>query len=72
MRFIVNYERITKGFMWLLKKGVPFVLDEVSQSSFDTLKKSLMTTPILSPPYYIIDFLIYLVASNSNIGVLLV
>lgn len=27
-RFIVNYTKITKGFMCLLKKGVPFIWDE--------------------------------------------
>lgn len=27
-RFIVNYAEITKGFMRLLKKGVPFIWDD--------------------------------------------
>jgi hypothetical protein len=30
-RFIVNYVEITKGFMHLLKKGVPFVWDDQAQ-----------------------------------------
>ena len=29
-RFIVNYTKITKGFMRLLKKGVPFIYDDRS------------------------------------------
>ena len=43
-RFIVNYAKITKGFMRLLKKGVPFLWDDFSQRSFDALKKSLRHT----------------------------
>jgi hypothetical protein len=30
-RFIANYADITKGFMCLLKKGVPFIWDEFVQ-----------------------------------------
>ena len=30
-RFICNYAEITKGFMRILKKGVPFYWDEASQ-----------------------------------------
>jgi hypothetical protein len=30
-RFIANYVEITKGFMCLLKKGVPFVWDDQAQ-----------------------------------------
>jgi hypothetical protein len=33
-RFIANYAEITKGFMRLLKKGVPFHWDEAAQCSF--------------------------------------
>ena len=37
-RFIANYAEITKGFMRLLRKGVPFVWDDFAQRSFDALK----------------------------------
>lgn len=60
--FIKNYADITKGFMLLLKKGVPFVWDDFAQHS-DTLKKALTYPPILSPPNYSRDFLLYLVES---------
>jgi hypothetical protein len=51
-RFIVNYATITKGFMHLLKKETPFIWDERAQESFDALKKSLVSTPLLKPPEY--------------------
>jgi hypothetical protein len=55
-RFIANCVEITKGFMHLLKKGVPFLWDDQAQWSFDALKKALMLTPLLSPPDYSQDF----------------
>jgi hypothetical protein len=49
-RFIANYVEITKGFMCLLKKDVPFFWDEAAQRSFDALKHALTTAPLLRPP----------------------
>ena len=57
--------------MILLKKGVPFFWDEFSQFSFDALKKTL-TSPLLSPPNYSRDFLLYLLVAESTIGMVLV
>jgi hypothetical protein len=51
-RFIVNYVNITKGFMCLLKKDVPFHWDEVAQHSFEALKHALTSTPLLRPSNY--------------------
>jgi hypothetical protein len=48
-RFIVNYANITKGFMRLLKKDTLFIWDERAQESFDALKKSLVSMPLLKP-----------------------
>jgi hypothetical protein len=45
-RFIANYAEITKGFMCLLKKDVPFIWDEAAQHSFDALKHTLTTPPL--------------------------
>ena len=36
--FIVNYAKITKGFMRLLKQDTPFVWDEIAQLAFEALK----------------------------------
>jgi hypothetical protein len=71
-RFIANYAEITKGFMRLLKKDVPFFWDEAAQRSFDTLKHALTTAPLLRPPNYNKDFLLYLAATESTIGMVLV
>jgi hypothetical protein len=46
-RFIANYAEITKGFMRLLKKGVPFHWDEDAQHSFKALKCTLTFAPLL-------------------------
>ena len=70
--FIVNYAEVTKGFMRFLKKGVPFFWDDFAQCSFDALKNTLTSAPILSPPYYSRDFLLYLAAAESTIGMVLV
>jgi hypothetical protein len=60
-RFICNYVEITKGFMRLMQKDVPFIWDEISQCSFDDLKHALMNTPLLHPPNYARDYILYLV-----------
>jgi hypothetical protein len=71
-RFIANYAEITKGFMRLLKKDIPFFWDEAAQRSFDALKHALTTTPLLWPPNYNKDFLLYLVDAESTIVMVLV
>jgi hypothetical protein len=70
--FIANYDEITKGFMRLLKKEVPFLWDKAAQRSFDALKHALTTAPLLRPPNYNKDFLLYLAAAESTIGMVLV
>eukprot|EP00253_Pinus_taeda_P015636 PITA_15636 len=71
-RVIANYAKITKGFMRLLRKGVPFMSDDFVQWSFHALKKALVPVPLLSPLDYGRDFLLYLVAAKSTIGMVLV
>jgi hypothetical protein len=70
-RFIVKYATITKGFMCLLKKDTPFIWDERAQESFDALKKYLVSVPLLKPPDYSRDYLLYIVASEDMIGMVL-
>ena len=48
--FIVNYAKITKGFMRLLKQDTPFVWDETAQLAFEALKKDLLLAPLLRLP----------------------
>ena len=68
----MNIVEITKDFMRLLKKEIPSYWDERAQRSFEALKKALSSTPILSPPDYSKDFILYLAASESTIGMVLV
>lgn len=58
--------------MSLLKKDVPFHWDAVTQCSFEALKHALMTISLLRPPNYNKDVLLYLVAAESTIGMVLV
>ena len=57
--------------MRLLKKDTTFCWDERAQESFDALKRALASAPMISPPDYSRDFLIYVAASMETIGMLL-
>jgi hypothetical protein len=70
--FVVNYASITKCFIHLLKNDTPFIWDERAQESFDAPKKSLVSTPLLKPPDYNRDFLLYISTSKGMIGMFLV
>jgi hypothetical protein len=72
MAFHCKLCRVTKGFMHLLKKDVPFHCDETTQRYFIALKSSLISTPLLRPPNYNKYFLLYLVIAESTIGMVLV
>ena len=61
-----------KGFMHLLKKGVPYLWDDQAQLSFNTLKQVVISTSLLSAPNYSRNFLLYLVASPSSLRMILV
>jgi hypothetical protein len=69
--FIANYAEITKGFMCLLKKDIPFHWDEATQCSFEALKRPHIC-PLLRPPNYNKYFLLYLATAESTIGMVLV
>jgi len=58
--------------MCILKKGVPFYWDKADQCSFEDLKGALMSAPLLQPPDYNIDFLLYLAAAESTTGLVFV
>ena len=69
---MVNFANLTKGFMYLLNKYTTFFWDEWAQESFDTLKRALESAPVISPPDYSCDFLLYVAASMEMIGMVLV
>ena len=58
--------------MDLLKQDTPFVWDETTQLAFKALKKALLSAPLLHPPDYSWDFILYLDTSESTIGIVLV
>ena len=58
--------------MCLLKKDTPFIWDERAHESFDTLNKSLVSMPLLKPPNYSRDYLLYIIVSEGTIDMLLV
>jgi hypothetical protein len=70
--FICNYAEITKGFMRLLQKNTPFIWDDIAQWSFDALKHALTHAPLLHPPEYTKDYILYLATSTSTIAMVLV
>jgi hypothetical protein len=70
--FVPNYIKLTKYFTWVLKKGIPFVLDGIAQKAFDSLNYVLTHTPLLHPPDYNQDYFLYIVASNKTIAMVLV
>jgi hypothetical protein len=71
-RFVANYVDIAKGFMHLLKKGVPFCWDEATHCSFKELKRALTSGPLLRPPDYNRDFFLCLVVAKLAIIMVLV
>src|SRR5713101_4005035 len=58
--------------MRLLKQDTPFVWDETAQLAFEALKKALLSAPLLRPPDYSRDFILYMATLESTIGVVLV
>jgi len=46
--------------------------DDQAQCSFDALKEALISAPLLSAPDYSCDFLLFLAAWSSSIGMVLV
>lgn len=55
-----------------LLKDILFYWDDQADRSFEALKKALTSAPILSPPDFSRDFLHYLAASESIMGIVLV
>jgi hypothetical protein len=47
-RFIPNFSKISKPITELLKKGNNYVCSKVCDEAFTTLKKLLMTSPVLA------------------------
>ena len=59
------------GYMCLLNKDTPFFWDDQAQWAFDNLKHALTHSPVLHPPNYSKEFMLYVVASTTTIGMVL-
>ena len=60
------------GYMHLLKKNTPFFWDDQAQCTFDSLKYTLTHSPVIHPPDYSKDFILYIAASATTIAMVLV
>lgn len=70
--FVPNYVELAKGFTRFLKKGFPFVSDEISQKYFNARKKTLISAPLLHPPDYHCNYFLYLDVDDNTIAMVLV
>lgn len=70
--FIPNFAKIAKRYTCLLKHETPFILDGITQNSFEQLKTLVVSTPLLHPPDYHREYSLYLATTDSTIGMVLV
>jgi len=49
-RFIANFSKIARPLTSLLAKDAPFQFTDECHKAFDTLKKALISAPIIQPP----------------------
>lgn len=70
-KFVPNFGLISRPLTELLKKGVMFVWTSLTKNSFQTLKKALMSTPVLAMPDFSVPFTIETDASAKGIGAVL-
>jgi hypothetical protein len=70
-RFIKDFSKITKPLAHLLQKDVTFDFDEKCLAAFRTLKRALVSAPIIQPPDWSQPFEIMCDASDNAVGVVL-
>ena len=70
-RFIKDFSKIAKPLCKLLAKEAIFEFDEACLEAFDTLKKALISTPVLQPPNWEQPFEVMCDASNFALGAVL-
>jgi hypothetical protein len=67
-RFSLNFSKITKPIIELLKKGNKYVWSEACDETFKHLKKLLTTLPVLAQPDTTKPFDVYCDASATGLG----
>jgi hypothetical protein len=70
-RFIKDFSKIARPLCSLLAKDAPFVFDDDCRQAFETLKKTLTSTPIIQPPNWSVPFEIMCDASDYAVGAIL-
>jgi hypothetical protein len=70
-RFIQNFSQIARPLTHLPAKDAPFVFIEECLQSFHTLKKALVSTPIIQPPDWHLPFESMCDASDYTVGAVL-
>jgi hypothetical protein len=70
-RFIKDFSQISRPLINLLAKDVPFEFTDECLNAFHTLKKALISAPIIQPPDWSLPFEIMCDASDYSVGVVL-
>jgi hypothetical protein len=70
-RFMPNFSKIAKPITDLLKKGEKFVWNASRDEAFQTLKKLLTTSPVLSQPDIMKSFDMYCDAFGAGLDCVL-
>ena len=67
-RFVERFSRITAPLTQLTRKNVKFKWKEECEKSFQELKRTLVTAPVLTIPSGTMGFVIYSDASHKGLG----
>jgi hypothetical protein len=70
-RFIKDFSQISRPLTNLLAKDVPFEFTDECLNAFYTLKKALISAPIIQPPNWSLPFEIMCDASDYVVGAVL-
>jgi hypothetical protein len=71
-RYVPDYATYEHGFLHLLRHDIPFRWDEHARTYFDDLKSALSNAPLISPPDYDPNYILYLSSSIVSVAGVLV
>ena len=70
-RFIKDFFKISRPLTNLLQKDILFMFHDDCMEAFETLKKTLITAPVVQPPDWNLPFEIMCDASDYAVGAVL-